>query len=90
MGRKAEDYRKRQRREGEIMRESAISDSQDVAQNKTSGSVGRRREKTLIILVCINFPSIPIYEGSLHSQLSCYINMYLLFYRFVVVNNYLN
>lgn len=73
------------------MRESAISESQDVAQNKTVVRLEEvDREKTLIILVCINFPSIPIYEGSLHSQLSCYINMYLLFYRFVVVNNYLN
>lgn len=72
MGRKAEDYRKRQRREGEIMRESAISDSQDVAQNKTVVRLEEvDREKTLIILVCINFPSIPIYEGS--CILNCHV-----------------
>lgn len=70
--RKAEDYRKRQRREGKIMQEGTISGSQAEAQERTSGSVGIGREKTFL-LVC---KRVSVLLGS--ELLSCYIFYVLL------------
>lgn len=54
-----ENYRKRQRRKGKIMVEYIITGSQDEAQERTSSSVrGIEKEKTLIVLVCINVSSL--------------------------------